>query len=402
MGPQLGFGIKTISERKNISVLAVIIVSQFCCTSLWFASNAVISNLISIFRLQQSALSYFTSAVQLGFICGTLGFAILMVVDRFAPSKVFFTCAILGAISNVALVFENNSFLSLLMLRFLTGFFLAGIYPVGMKIAADYFEEGLGKSLGYLVGALVLGTAFPHLLNGSNLELAWKAIIFTTSILAIGGGTLMWVFVPRGPHCEVCQKIDPRVIGKIFSPRPFRSAAFGYFGHMWELYTFWAFVPVLISLFNERNPDTNLNVALLSAAIIGGGGLACAAAGSLSLRHGAAKIAYTSIFASGICCLVFPLMFHFAPPLVFVVFLLFWGWVVASDSPMFSTLVARNAIPECRGTALAIVTSIGFGTTIISIQLINFLLDVFQSPTVFIVLAIGPLLGLVVRERFEK
>ena len=146
-------------------ILPVIVLSQFCCTSLWFAGNGVMPDLVSTFGLSESAIGHLTSAVQFGFIVGTLVFAILSIADRFSPSKVFFTCAILGALFNLGVVWEGNSLGSLLSFRFFTGFFLAGIYPVGMKIAADYFEKGLGKSLGYLVGALVVGTAFPHLLK---------------------------------------------------------------------------------------------------------------------------------------------------------------------------------------------------------------------------------------------
>ncbi|MBT8267853.1 MAG: MFS transporter, partial [Flavobacteriaceae bacterium] len=169
-------------------VLPVIIVSQFCCTSLWFAGNGVMEDLIDNFNMNASALGHLTSAVQFGFITGTLSFAILTIADRFPPSRVFFFSALLGALFNLGAIWEGNSLASILGLRFLTGFFLAGIYPVGMKIAADYFEKGLGISLGYLVGALVLGTAFPHLLNGISLELSWRSVLITTSILALFGG----------------------------------------------------------------------------------------------------------------------------------------------------------------------------------------------------------------------
>jgi len=147
-------------------ILPIIVISQFGCTSLWFASNGVMSDLVTNFGLINSALGHLTSAVQFGFISGTLVFALLTIADRFSPSKVFLISALLGASFNALVIWEGNNLMSLLALRFFTGFFLAGIYPVGMKITADYYKKGLGKSLGFLVGALVLGTAFPHLLKG--------------------------------------------------------------------------------------------------------------------------------------------------------------------------------------------------------------------------------------------
>jgi len=157
------------------------------------------SDLVNAFNLESSALGHLTSAVQFGFIFGTLVFAIFTIADRFATSKVFFVSALLGAAFNLGTTLDNNTFTSLIFFRFMTGFFLAGIYPVGMKIAADYFQKGLGKSLGFLVGALVLGTAFPHLLKGIGAELPWKMILFITSGLATLGGLLMLILVPNGP-----------------------------------------------------------------------------------------------------------------------------------------------------------------------------------------------------------
>ena len=157
--------------KNTNKILLLFVVSQFCCTSLWFSGNAIITDLADAFQLTDGALGNLTSAVQFGFIIGTLVFAILTIADRFSPSKVFFISAITAALCNLGNILDSNNLMSLLTFRFLTGFFLAGIYPVGMKIAADYFKKGLGKSLGFLVGALVLGTAFPHLLKDVTSEL---------------------------------------------------------------------------------------------------------------------------------------------------------------------------------------------------------------------------------------
>jgi len=352
------------------------------------------NDLVQDFNLDQNALGHLTSAVQFGFITGTLIFAMLTIADRFSPSKVFFISAVLGATFNILIMFEGNSFFSLLILRFLTGFFLAGIYPVGMKIAADYFQKGLGKSLGYLVGALVVGTAFPHLLKGFTGDLPWRFVIIITSILAILGGLFMIFFVPNGPYRKSSRNLDFSAFIKVFKNRNFRSAAFGYFGHMWELYAFWAFVPVMLITYKEIHHESMLNVPVLSFLIIGIGGLACVLGGYLSLNIGSKTTAFIALLLSCLCCLVSPLFFLFDSISALIVFLLFWGMVVVADSPLFSTLVAQNVKEESRGTALTIVNCIGFSITIISIQMLNILYESINPKLIYVFLAIGPIMGL--------
>ncbi|AXG72418.1 major facilitator superfamily protein [Kordia sp. SMS9] len=346
------------------------------------------------FLLEESALSYLTSILQFGFIAGTLIFAILSIADRFAPSKVFFGCALLGAVFNIALIWKGNTFTSILLFRFCTGFFLAGIYPVGMKIAADYYEKGLGKSLGFLVGALVIGTAFPHLLKEIKGNLPWEFVLIATSSLAVLGGILMIGFVPNGPFRKASQKINLAAIPTIFKKQKFRSAAFGYFGHMWELYAFWAFVPLLLQMYTNMHPETTFNIPLLSFTIIAIGGFACVIGGFMAQKVGVKRVAFTALFLSCSCCLVAPFLFSINAPVLFISFLLFWGMVVIADSPLFSTLVAQNAPPELKGTALTIVNCIGFFITIISILLIDTLRTMTNSPTILLILAVGPILGL--------
>jgi predicted MFS family arabinose efflux permease len=376
-------------------ILTIIVFSQFCCTSLWFAGNGVMSNLIIDFELDDKALGHLTSAVQFGFITGTLIFAILTIADRFSPSKVFFFSALLGAIFNILIIFEGNSFYSLLLLRFLTGFFLAGIYPVGMKIAADYYQRGLGLSLGYLVGALVLGTAFPHLLKGLSNDLPWRFVNIVTSNLALLGGLLMMVFVPNGPYRSRGQQLDFSVFINVFRDRNFRSAAFGYFGHMWELYAFWAFIPLMLVTYRDLHPDILFNIPVLSFLIIGIGGLSCVLGGYLSLNMGTKKTAFMALFLSCICCLLSPLVFLQDYKSILIAFLIFWGMVVVADSPLFSTLVAQNVKSESKGTALTIVNCIGFSITIGSIQLLNMLYEVINVKYLYIILSVGPILGLI-------
>jgi MFS family permease len=381
-----------MSNQKII--LPTIVFAQFCCTSLWFAGNAVMSDLVEAFSLESSALGHLTSSVQFGFIFGTLVFAIFTIADRFATSNVFFVSAVLGALFNLGTSLDNNTFTSLLFFRFMTGFFLAGIYPVGMKIAADYFQKGLGKSLGFLVGALVLGTAFPHLLKGLGTELPWKLIIFITSGLAFLGGLLMLILVPNGPFRKQSKQVDFSAFFKVFKNKKFRSAAFGYFGHMWELYAFWAFVPIMIATFLELNPREEINISLFSFLIIALGGVACVVGGYISQNYGTKKTAFSALLISCILCLLSPLIFYFSSKIFLTSYLIIWGLVVIADSPLFSTLVAQNVSAESKGTALTIVNCIGFFITIFSIQLLNSLGNSMDVRFIYIFLAIGPIVGL--------
>jgi MFS family permease len=204
----------------------------------------------------------------------------------------------------------------------------------------------------------------------------------------------MLVFVPNGPFCKVCTSLDIKVIFKVFKNRKFRSPAFGYFGHMWELYTFWAFLPVMISGFNTIHPTANLNVSLYTFCIIAVGGLACVISGYLAESFGTKKVAFIALLLSCLCCLMSPFFFSVDAAYLFIGFLIFWGMVVIADSPLFSTLVAQNVSAENKGTALTIVNCIGFAITIISIQLVGFLVASTSSVYTFMVLAIGPIVGL--------
>lgn len=377
------------NDRVSPWVLPVIVFSQFGCTSLWFAVNAVMPELQSVYLLPAHAMGHLTSSVQFGFIIGTLLFAILTLADRFSPVRVFFTCAVIGAAFNLTLLFPFQTFYSLLSIRFVIGVCLAGIYPVGMKIAADYYQQGLGKSLGFLVGALVLGTAFPHALKGFGLALPWQGVLWITSGLAVAGGTMIYI-LGDGPYRTPSMGFNPTALLTVFKKSSFRKAAFGYFGHMWELYAFWAFVPVILA-----NYVRSVNTSFWAFIIIGMGSLSCVAAGYLSVKKDTRKVASWALFISAGCCagsfLILPLHLDWLK----LVFLVVWGITVIMDSPMFSTLIAQNAPVENKGTSLTIVNSIGFLITIFSIQLLNTLVSYSGSPAVYVALVIGPILGLI-------
>ena len=384
-----------MSVTGNKWILATIVIAQFFCTSLWFAGNAIMPDLIKNLQLAPGGLANLTSAVQFGFITGTLVFAVLTISDRFSPSRVFFASAIIAGSFNIAMVVPSIPFAGLLLLRFFTGFFLAGIYPIGMKIASDHYKQGLGKSLGFLVGALVVGTAFPHLLKSLSGGLTWRYVIYSVSALSAIGGLAMLLVVPDGPYHKPGLKLKGTSFLIGFRNVKFRAAAFGYFGHMWELYAFWAFVPVMLATYKNHYPHVKFDVSLLSFFVIACGGLACVFSGLLSQKYGAKKIAGISLCLSGLCCIVSPFFLLNPSPVALIIFLFFWGLVVIADSPLFSTLVAQAAPEHTRGTSLTIVNCIGFSITIISIQLVNILSAYLNAQYIYLVLAAGPVLGLI-------
>jgi len=380
-----------VTKQRPAYILPVIVVSQFAGTSLWFAGNAVLPDIQQALHLTATGPGAITTAVQLGFIAGTFLFALLNIADRFPPARVFFACSLAGAAANAGICWWATDAASLMTFRFMTGFFLAGIYPIGMKIASDWYEEGLGKALGLLVGALVFGTAFPHLLKGSSHHFLWQSVLIGTSLTAIAGGLLIWLLVPNGPYRRQSTGFHPRAIADIFRLHNCRSVAIGYFGHMWELYAFWAFVPVLLSL-HAQHVGVQHNIPLWSFLTIGIGGIGCIAGGYLSQKLGNARVAFYSLLLSGICCCLSYVMVQAASPL-FLLFLLFWGITVTPDSPQFSTLVARTAPVNNKGTALTLVTSIGFAVSIASIELVGYLFHHFGNPLIFTLLSLGPLIG---------
>lgn len=382
---------------NRTTVLAIIVFSQFAGVSLWFLPNAFIHQVAAENGTGSASVSLVTSMVQFGFITGTFVYALLSLADRISPSKLFFYSTALAAMCNLALLTSAFDSIGFYVFRFLIGFFLAGIYPVGMKIAADYFDVSISKALGLLVGALVLGTALPHLLVGASISMSWQTVIWITSALAITGGLCVLLFIPDGPFRKRGMRFEPRVIVDVFKNKPFRKATFGYFGHMWELYAFWAFVPLWIfskagAWFNENQQQASL----FAFAVIGIGSLSCIAGGYLSTnryeRINSYTVALVALVVSGLCCLISPFIFQLSM-IIQLCFLLIWGMAVIMDSPQFSSMVAQCAPAEQRGSAITIVTCIGFGITIISIALLGYLLPRVGVEWVFLFLLPGPVFG---------
>ncbi|MBT4288711.1 MAG: MFS transporter [Deltaproteobacteria bacterium] len=355
--------------------LIFIVLSQFFSGSIWFAGNVTYAN-----------QEFLLSAVQFGFIFGTLFFAFLNISDRFSPVKVFFTCSLLGAFFNYSGIYLGEHEWLLLISRMLCGITLSGIYPVGMKIAVSWYPETIGKVLGWLVGALVLATGLPYLIKIIDWQGNAQIILQSTSILCIAGGFIQLLLVGDGPHLPKGSKFDAGVIKEVFRHRGFRAATFGYFGHMWELYAVWAFIPLL---FYTLVPE---QVEIWSFAFFVAGFLGCSMGGIWSLKIGSRQVALWALFASGLFCLVSPFLNQL--PIYLALFLtMVWGIAITGDSPQLSSLNAKFAPRAYVGSALTIVNCIGFLITIVTIELLAFWIEYFGIRFAFLPLALGPLFG---------
>jgi MFS family permease len=350
----------------------------------WFSASAVVPQLRDEWALSRGAAAWLTIAVQLGFVAGALVSSLLNLADVIAPHVVVFVGSAGAAVAN-ALLLATHGPAAAIPLRLATGFFLAGVYPPALKLMATWFRRGRGTALGILVGALTLGSALPHLVNGLG-GLDWHAVIAVTSGLTLAGGVIALAVVTEGPYPFPPATFDPRQARLVFANRGVRLASLGYFGHMWELYAMWAWFLVFATdtLFASRTA-----AALTTFAVIGVGAFGCVVGGVLSDRFGRAETTAGLMACSGACALVIGLLPAWAAVLVAVM----WGFTVVGDSAQFSTLVTEHADQAYVGTALALQLAVGFTLTVATIWLIPVLESAVGWRWAFAFLAPGPALG---------
>jgi len=374
--------------------LPLIVIAQLFGTSLWFSANAAGGDLMAAWGLQPADLGRLTNAVQLGFILGTLGFSLTGLADRFAASRIFAVCALLGAAANAAFALLAGGMDSALPLRFMVGLALAGVYPLGMKLVVSWVPERAGTALAQLVGMLTLGTALPHGIRLAGGAWPWQATIMVSSGLALLAAMMIFR-LGDGPHLKRRHGTPPLRLGRVvyaFSVPEFRASALGYFGHQWELYAFWTLTPALIIVSGLALPGSG-SLSGLAFAIIAIGALGCLIGGWCSLRVGSARVAATALALSAICCALFPLLVD-APGWVKLLLLLLWGATVVADSPHFSAMSAKACTPEIVGSALAFQNSIGFAITMLSIQLGTAWIGQWGASIAWLLLP-GPIVGLI-------
>jgi len=350
-------------------------------------------------NLSAGAASWLTLSVQLGFVAGTLLSALGNLPDIVSSRHLFTLTAIAGAIVNAGFaLFAHDAALGI-PLRFLTGMFLAGVYPPAMKILATWFRHGRGMALGVLVGALTLGKAAPYLVNGIG-SADWRHDVLFVSLLAVAGGLIVLVFVGDGPYALPAARFDWKQVGRVFRSRGVRLANMGYLGHMWELYAMWTWIPFMIrASLSLRKSDPAL-AEVASFLVIGCGAAGCVIAGLIADRVGRTIVTSWAMAISGSCCLVIGLLFG-ANPILLLIVAAIWGASVVADSAQFSACVTELGDPQYLGTALTIQTCLGFLLTIVSIKLIPRFVDVVGWRYAFMILAPGPLFGVIAMLRLR-
>lgn len=386
----------TDSHASRWRMLALLAVAELLGMSLWFAASAVATQLAKPWGLGTSQTAWLTTIVQLGFVCGTAAAAFLNLADVL-PSRAYFSIAALVGASCNLLLLGTSSFAMALVWRFATGFALAGVYPPAMKMASTWFRARRGLAIGTVVGALTIGKATPYLVHALPNAGA-STVISTASACAAIAAALVGAFYRDGPYPFPPRPFSWGLVGRVFGEKNWRLATSGYLGHMFELYSFWTWIPAFIgaSIAASGVPASaarNSLVSLLAFGTIAVGGIGCVWGGLAADRRGRERLVMLAMAVSGACSLVVPSVFGksllLLAPLAWT-----WGFFVIADSAQFSALVTEAVPPHAVGTALTIQTSLGFLLTMVSIQLIPPLVAIVSWKWAFPILSIGPAFGI--------
>ena len=374
-------------------MLALLAAGESLGMTLWFSATAAAPALVAEFHLSAGGAAWLTMAVQGGFVAGTLVSAVLNLPDLLAARRLFALGCILGAIATAAVTRAETASAAFL-LRFCTGAALAWVYPTGMKIVASWFARDRGTGLGVLVASLTVGQAFPHLLAALAPASSWQARMLVSAALAVCGGVLVLTAVHDGPHLAPLGRFDPRAAAALFRNVRTRLAAFGYLGHMWELYAMWSWAGMFAaaSLAASGRADVSRAASIAAFLAIATGSVGCLLGGVLADRIGRARVAGFALVLSGSCALVSGLVYGQHPALLYAL-LAGWGLVVVADSAQFSALIADYSPRSHVGTALATETCCGYLLTMFSIRLMPAVAGAVTWRWTFLALVPGPVVG---------
>ncbi|HVB37916.1 MAG TPA: MFS transporter [Vicinamibacterales bacterium] len=378
-------------------MLVLIALAEFLAMTLWFSATAVTPALVATFHMTGGEAAWLTMAVQAGFVAGTLVTAIFNLADVINARHLFAIGCLVGAAANAGVTASTGA-TEAIALRLVTGVALAWVYPPGMKIVAGWFEHRRGTALGILIGALTIGSAFPHLLAAFSADLPWRQVVLTSSVLALAAGAIIVLGVRDGPYVAASAPFDPRAALKVLTNRGTRLATFGYLGHMWELYAVWTWMATFAAASLHAWAATHArSVAAGSGSLaafvaIGSGAIGAAAAGVAADRLGKARVAAWAMVVSGLCCLLAGPAFGASPVWLYTLIVV-WGIAVVADSAQFSALVAEYSPRDHVGTALTVQTCAGFLLTMVSIRLLPVAARSIGWQWGFVVLVPGPVFG---------
>lgn len=382
------------SAARRWLMLSVVSVGAFLPMTTWFSATAIAPQLTRLWGLSPAQGAWITGAVQIGFAVGALTSSMAGLPDVFSLRKVIGVSALTAAAANLCLLFAPSVGL-MLVARFVTGLALAGVYPPAVKLVSTWFSRGRGTALGVLLAALTLGSAFPHLVSARAAEFAWQSVIVATSLAALAGALLILCLGEEGPHPFARSAFDPRHIKTLVRNRALMLANLGYLGHMWELYAMWAWI---LAYIRAGGPGLGIGdpgaASFLAFFIVASGGIGSIAGGIAADRIGRTATAAAMMVLSGFCALTIGLTFA-GPFWLFAVVAIAWGATVIGDSAQFSAMATELSDQRYVGTALSLQLSVGIALTFCSIHLVSFMAETVGWRWSFLVLAPGPLLGVV-------